>query len=108
LLFSLLVAATSFGLSTNEVFIASIAEGNMDAAKILLEKGGADANAKDKEDTTALMFAAYGGQIEMVKLLLAKGAEVNVKDKEDTTALMFASFKGHAEVVKTTPIQKRH
>ena len=48
---------------------------------------------------TPLMLAAFRGNIEAVRKLLACGAEVNAKDKDGDTALMFAAFKGHAEIV---------
>ncbi|MDR3340661.1 MAG: ankyrin repeat domain-containing protein [Candidatus Symbiothrix sp.] len=66
----------------------------------LLEKG-ADVNAKDKNNTTALMFASAKGNTEMVKLLLEKGADLAAKDEDEKTALAYASGEGHTEIVKT-------
>jgi uncharacterized protein len=36
---------------------------------------------------TALMYAADGGHVEVVKLLIARGANLNIKDKFGWTAL---------------------
>lgn len=51
---------------------------------------GADANARDAYGATALMNAAYMGNLEMVNDLLAAGAEVDAKDELGWTALMKA------------------
>ena len=52
--------------------------------------GGADANSRDAYGATALMNAAYMGNLEMVNDLLAAGAEVDAKDELGWTALMKA------------------
>jgi len=49
---------------------------------------------------TALMFAANGGKLEALKVLLAKGAQVDAKAKDDSTPLMFAAQHGYNDVVK--------
>ena len=49
---------------------------NMEVMKLLLENG-ADVNARDKDERTALMFAKNA---EMAKLLLENGADANAKD----------------------------
>lgn len=54
----------------------------------LLLKNGADVNARDEQDMTALMWASERGHTEMVKLLLENGAHVNAKDEYGQTALM--------------------
>ena len=46
--------------------------------KALLAKG-ANVNAADEEGHTALIFAAFNGRAETVKLLLAAGADPNAK-----------------------------
>lgn len=42
---------------------------------------GADINFKDKENYTALIYAAQLGYLEIVKLLVEAGADVNLGDK---------------------------
>lgn len=51
------------------------------------------ANARDKDGTTALHWAAQYGQIEIARLLLSHGANVQARDDEQSTALFAAVFK---------------
>jgi ankyrin repeat protein len=72
--------------------------GSIDAMKVLL-KAGADMNAKNAFDATALMWCI--NQPDMVRLLLAKGADVNSRSKMGRTPLLLAaSYGGNSEVVK--------
>jgi len=70
------------------------AAGSLDAMKLLLE-AGADVNAKNAFDATALMWAA--GDIGKVRLLLAKGADVNAPGLGQTP-LRLAVLRGHTDV----------
>jgi ankyrin repeat protein len=49
---------------------------------------------------TPLMYAAHAGNIEVIKLLLAKGADVNARNIVNGSALMLAAQKGDTAVVK--------
>jgi ankyrin repeat protein len=51
-------------------------------------------------DSSPMMWAAYEGKAESVRVLIEKGADVNMKDGLYHTALHIAAMKGHAEVVK--------
>ena len=74
------------------------AVGSQDAMKLLLE-AGADVNAKNAFDATALMWAA--GDIGKVRLLLAKGADVNARSKIGRTPLLIAALHdGASEAVR--------
>jgi ankyrin repeat protein len=53
-----------------------------------------------KNDWTALMWASYGGNKDVVLLLFTKGADVNAKINNGVTALTWASQKGHQEIVQ--------
>src|SRR5438034_6181264 len=65
---------------------------------LLLEKG-ANVHGKDKDEWTALHWAAMSGQQAVVGLLLEKGANVNGKDKDEWTALHWAAMSGQQAVV---------
>ena len=61
---------------------------------------GADIEARDNQDRTALMRAAEKGYCQVVKILLDAGAHVSTHDQFGWTALFMAVDKNHAEVVK--------
>ena len=62
-----------------EALAAAARKGDVTAVTKLLDDG-VDVNTKFRYGTTALSFAADHGQLEVVKVLLARGASVNVKD----------------------------
>ena len=73
----------------------------LSAAVELFLEAGMDPNAAGKDGKTALMVAARGGYMEIVKLLLDKGADVNAKDKKfEATSLIWAAVGGHSDVVE--------
>ncbi|MBI4640978.1 MAG: caspase family protein [Candidatus Tectomicrobia bacterium] len=94
----LVVLFVPFTAYANDL-ISAIREGNSAKVNALLN-GGADVNAKDKDDRTALMYAAAKGDPAIVQALLDRGAEVNVKDKDGRTALIYAAPKGDFNVMK--------
>jgi len=49
---------------------------------------------------TPLMYAAYIGNIEVIKLLIEKGADVNARNNHNGTALMLAAQRGDLVLVK--------
>jgi ankyrin repeat protein len=75
------------------------ANGHDATVKLLLEKG-ADVNATDKPQKTALMGAASFGHSTTVRLLLDKGGDVNATDKSQRTALMGAVKFGQSPTVR--------
>lgn len=84
----------------NEKLLTAIRNSDARAARALrsLPSGRADANARDDDGLTALMYAAMYAGADCVELLLAKGADPNAKSKSDVTALMLAI--GQAEKVR--------
>ncbi len=72
--------------------------GSIDAMRLLM-KAGADVNAKNGLDATALVWAASNEQ--KARMLLEAGAQVNVRTKMMRTPLMMAaSYPGNTAVVK--------
>ncbi len=66
-------------------------EGNDWAVRKLLE-AGADANARDKDGWTALMYAVrYQNSSDIVTLLKDGGASLRVRNSHNTTPLLLAS-----------------
>ena len=79
------------------VLIQAAKTGNIIHVQALLAKG-VNANAKDSEGTTALMFAAQKGYAEIVRILLNNGANVNLASRRfGLTALMLAAAHKQAD-----------
>ncbi len=64
----------------------------------LLAKG-ANVNCANTNGKTALIYAAYYGKTEVVKLLMDGGANKTMKDKWGETALDYALQRNHPSVV---------
>lgn len=71
-------------------FLDAAMDGDVQLVKKFLEKG-VDVNATyDEDGINALMQAAAGSHVEVVKVLLAAGAAVDAKDSEGMTAFLVA------------------
>lgn len=66
----------------------------------LLEHEGVEIDAQDARGYSALMLAAYAGNLEAAELLLAHGANPNGTDHAGNSILMGAAFKGHVGLVQ--------
>lgn len=64
-----------------------------------LQEGG-DINARLSDGERLLTFAAYGGQSEVTRLLLARGADAAAGDLLNLTPLHRAAFRGHTDVAR--------
>jgi cytohesin len=81
----------------NEQLLAAIRDYDAQEARALLS-AGADANTRDHDGLTALMYAAMYAGADCVELLLARGADPNAKSDSNLTALMLAV--DHVEKVR--------
>ena len=80
--------------------IAAASSASYERAKQLLDNN-ANPNEKDSaRGWTALMWACYNGDKNMVFLLLYKGADPNVKNSQGSTAVMLAASEGHRELIE--------
>jgi len=79
--------------SLDREFLASVKSGDEKRAQSFLDRG-ANVNARDDKDETALLWAAKNGQEPMVKMLLARKASPDAPDADGATALIHASMKG--------------
>jgi ankyrin repeat protein len=68
---------------------AAAAAGQLDVARILVERGG-DVNARQQAGFTPLHEAAATAQMEFAKLLITHGASVNARTDDGKTPLSFA------------------
>ena len=94
--------------SSKNVKVSNDPDAFVEAARLndtaLVEKflaTGADVNSKNKSGVYPLHWAAWHGNLELVKKLVAKQAYVDVMDGyRDETPLSWAAKKGNLEVVK--------
>ncbi|WP_375604549.1 ankyrin repeat domain-containing protein [Wolbachia endosymbiont of Anurida maritima] len=76
-------------------------QGNLDAVKYFVEKGG-DVSAQDEIGYTPLHLAAKQGNLDIIKYLVEKGADVDVYQGGwgYSTPLHLAAANGHLDTVK--------
>ena len=60
---------------------------------------GASPDAVDNDGTTALMYAARGGHVQVVRALIDEGADPGATEAHGWTALRIATDEGHDAVV---------
>jgi ankyrin repeat protein len=85
------------GRGITPLMIAAVT-GSPAAMKMLVDRG-ADVNAKNAFDSTALMWSVT--DLEKVRLLVDHGADVNVASKQGNTALLLAAMSDRsASIVK--------
>ncbi|HEV2601499.1 MAG TPA: ankyrin repeat domain-containing protein [Candidatus Babeliales bacterium] len=66
----------------------------------LLVNSGANKEARDSYDETALMYAVSSGDLGIVQFLIDAGANKDVRNKYDRTLLMFAARAGYLDIVQ--------
>jgi hypothetical protein len=76
---------------------AAAAQGHVEAITDLLARG-ANVNAADARDWTALHHATIAGHADAARLLLERGADPNFRGQFDLTPLHWAAMKGRAEI----------
>ena len=86
-------------------------EGDIETRKaivnILLDAGADINEPRDGDKMTPLMWAAYKGNAEMVKLLLSKGADVNLKNSKGKTALDLSKNSNRTDAALVTDLLKK-
>ncbi len=68
-------------------FFRDIQQDNLNIIKVHLERNPQDANMKNKNGISALIYAIKNNRLDIVKELIKAGAKINVKDKHGNTAL---------------------
>jgi len=76
----------------------AIQEGNLEAARTILQNDPSLVHQPDERGFTPLVFATYSNQYAITRLLLEKGALVDAQDANGNTALMGVAFKGFTDL----------
>lgn len=85
--------------SREDKLISAVKKGDLKNVKTFISSG-ADLEARDNENMTALMRAAEKGYADIVRILLDAGADISAKDRFGCTAFFKAADKNHVDVVK--------
>ena len=93
------VSAGAQDLSPNAQILVAARQGDLAAAKRLLEDGAA-VNSRNRLGDTPLLIALKNGYKDVARLAVERGANVNLANLSSVTPLMAASFSGNAELVK--------
>src|SRR5437870_10672122 len=93
------VLAGAQDLSPNAQLLVAARQGDLAAAKRLLE-GGAAVNSRNRLGDTPLLIALKNGYKDVARLAVDRGANVNLANLSSVTPLMAASFSGKAELAK--------
>jgi hypothetical protein len=93
------VSSVLFKLFKKDTAIVQAASDN-DVRKVSkLLSSGANVNARDRWGWSALSMAAYGGHVDIAKLLLEQGANLDNVDVDGDTPESLAANRAHAAVV---------
>ncbi|WIH81251.1 ankyrin repeat domain-containing protein [Brachyspira pilosicoli] len=88
-----------YSKTLDELLFSAVENNNIKKVKSYLEQG-ANCNALDSYDRTALMNASVSGYNDIAKLLIEEGTDVNIRDKAGATALMYTARDTNYEMVE--------
>src|SRR5580692_9483140 len=94
-----LLAGASISLAGNPGLLETAESGDHVAAMHLLSAKGADVNVTGADGTTAIMYAAANGDLELVRALIKAGANVKLQNQFGTSALTEAAIIGSTPVI---------
>lgn len=93
------INAQSLGQKTSPL-MAAVGSGSEEALELMLKQSGIEVDAKNVDGTTALLYAAFRGEVGMVKKLIAAGAAFDAKNNSGMSPLALAARNGHAKALK--------
>ena len=92
------VTATPLGASSDEPLIVAVRAEDAAEVRALIDTG-TDLDARQPDGATALHWAVFRQQVNIVGLLVEAGADVNVANELGATPLWLAADNGDAELV---------
>src|SRR5580658_998270 len=97
---AVLLAGASLMMAAETTPLAAAESGDHAAAIRLAATKGANVNATGADGSTALMYAAANGDLELVRALIKAGANVKLKNQLGTSALTEASIIGATPIIE--------
>lgn len=83
----------------DERYLDSAAAGDLDGVTSALAEG-ADRNAVNRDETTAITLAARAGHLDVVRALIAAGVDIDAQDQTCSNPFLFGCISGQLELVK--------
>lgn len=93
IILGLLFSVEALASQNSFKLISAAREGNVTTVQKELLDNQADPNSIDKFNKTALMYAAYLGHTDVVRVLLEAGADIDLVDSEGWNVLFYAVVK---------------
>jgi ankyrin repeat protein len=81
---AVLLAGASMAVAAETALLDAFESGDHAAAMRLLSAKGANVNATGADGSTAIMYAAANGDLELVRVLIKAGANVKLKNQFGT------------------------
>jgi uncharacterized protein len=98
--FAVLALGSSMIFAGSPSLLDTVESGDHIAAMRLLTAKGADVNAAGADGTTAIMYAASNGDLELVHALIKAGANVKLANQLGTSAITEAAIIGSAPILE--------
>lgn len=86
--------------SPNQTLLQAAESGDHAAALRLASAKGANVNAPGADGSTAIMYAAANGDLELVRALIKAGANVKLNNQFGSSAITEASIIGNAPILE--------
>lgn len=83
----------------DERYLDSASSGDLNGVKAALAEG-ADKNAVDRDEATAITLAARAGHFDVVRALIAEGVDIDAQDQTCSNAFLFGCITGQVELVQ--------
>jgi len=97
---TILLAGASVVLATDTTLLDAVQSGDHATAMRLVSAKGANVNAASADGSTAIMYAAANGDLELVRALLKAGANVKPETQLGTSAITEAAIIGSAPIIQ--------
>lgn len=81
-----------------ERYLAAAAAGSLDGVRAALADG-ADKDAVDHEEASAILHAARGGHLDVVRALISEGVDIDAQDQTCSNPFLFGCINDQLELV---------
>ena len=85
--------------TADERYLAAAAAGDLDGVRAALADG-ADKNALDREEASAILHAARGNHLDVVRALIAEGVDIDAQDQTCSNPFLFGCINDELELVR--------